>query len=201
MKLIVGLGNPGKPYAYTRHNAGFMLVDKLASRLGAGQEKKQCHALVRTADAGADRILLAKPQLYMNLSGDPLWELINYYKGSVEDFIILHDDLDLPLGRIRFKDSGGTGGHKGLVSITGRLGNDVYDRLKIGIGRPPEGIRADVYVLQAFSAAEKQVLDMTLETAGDGLLYWLTDGCTRAMNKYNAADTTGITQNISGILR
>ena len=108
MKLIMGLGNPGSTYAHTRHNVGFMVVDKMAALFDAGNEKKQGQALVRTANAGSVRLLLVKPQSFMNLSGEPLWELINFYKGGIEDFIIVHDDLDLPLGKLRFKDGGGT---------------------------------------------------------------------------------------------
>jgi PTH1 family peptidyl-tRNA hydrolase len=188
MKLIVGLGNPGADYARTRHNAGFMAVDRLAEALGAGGEKKQGKALVRTADAGPDRLLLAKPQSYMNLSGDPLWELLNFYKDGIEDFIVVHDDLDLPLGRLRFKSDGGTGGHKGLKSITARLGSDEYDRLKIGIGRPPEFMATEDYVLQAFSAEERAVLDKVLQTVVEGMRCWLAEGVVAAMNCFNADD-------------
>lgn len=186
MKLIVGLGNPGITYAQTRHNAGFMLVDKLAALLKADKEKKQGNALIRTAVAGSVKLLLMKPQAYMNLSGDPIWELLNFYKGGVEDFIVIHDDMDLPLGRIRFKNNGGSGGHKGLKSITSRLGSDEYDRLKLGISRPPERMPVEAYVLQPFSMEERAVLDKALERSAEGLLYWIEEGCEWAMNKYNA---------------
>ena len=185
--MIVGLGNPGAAYARTRHNAGFMMVDRLAVLFGAGSEKKQGKALIRAAEAGGIRILLVKPQAYMNLSGDPLWELLRYYK-SIEDFIVVHDDLDMPLGRLRFKNEGGTGGHKGLHSISVRLGSDKYDRLKIGIGRPPEHMPVDAYVLRDFSPEEKPVLDKTLEKGAEGIHYWLTEGCLKAMNKYNGTE-------------
>ncbi|MCL2167085.1 MAG: aminoacyl-tRNA hydrolase [Clostridiales bacterium] len=187
MKLIVGLGNPGLTYAHTRHNAGFMMIDRLASQLGAGAEKKQGQALVRQVNAGADRLLLVKPQAYMNLSGNPVWELIHFYKDAVEDFIIVHDDLDMPLGRLRFKTGGGAGGHKGLQSITARLGSDQYDRLKIGIGRPGL-LTAETYVLQAFSPDERVILDQVLKIAAEGILCWLSEGCGHAMNNYNATD-------------
>ncbi|MCL2120785.1 MAG: aminoacyl-tRNA hydrolase [Clostridiales bacterium] len=187
MKLIVGLGNPGLAYAHTRHNAGFMMIDHLASLWGAGKEKKQGQALVRQASAGADRLLLVKPQAYMNLSGNPVWELIHFYKNNVEDFIIVHDDLDMPLGRMRFKTGGGTGGHKGLKSITASLGSDQYDRLKIGIGRPGL-LTAEAYVLQAFSPEERAILDQVLRIAAEGIFCWLNEGCVQAMNKYNATD-------------
>ncbi|MCL1805734.1 MAG: aminoacyl-tRNA hydrolase [Clostridiales bacterium] len=188
MKLIFGLGNPGVEYARTRHNAGFMTVDRLAETLSAGGEKKHGKALVRTADAGAGRLLLAKPQSYMNLSGDPLWELMVFYKDGIEDLIVIHDDLDMPLGRLRFKSGGGTGGHKGLKSITARLGSDRYDRLKIGIGRPPAFMATEDYVLQPFSPEEKAILDEVLRTAVKGIGCWLDEGIAVAMNRYNAED-------------
>ena len=188
MLLIVGLGNPGFTYAQTRHNAGFMVVDRLAAILKAGSEKKQGKVLLRQANAGASRLLLVKPQSYMNLSGDALWELISFYKNGVDGLIVVHDDLDIPLGKIRFKSDGGTGGHRGLKSITSRLGSDQYDRLKIGIGRPPVPMTAETYVLQAFSPEEKKTLEKVLEKGAEGILFWLTQGCEQAMNKYNALD-------------
>lgn len=188
MKLIVGLGNPGFAYANTRHNAGFMLVDQLAAITGAGNEKKHGQALVRSAHVGQNRLLLVKPQSYMNLSGNPLWELIRFYKGGVENFIVVHDDLDLPLGKIRFKSNGGTGGHKGLQSIVSRLGSDEYDRLKIGIGRPPAHMATEAYVLQAFSKEEKSIMDQVLEKGAEGILYWMNEGCAQAMNTYNGIE-------------
>jgi PTH1 family peptidyl-tRNA hydrolase len=188
LKLIVGLGNPGLTYAHTRHNVGFMLADRLSEQLEGAGEKKQGRALVRTANAAGCRLLLAKPQTFMNLSGDSVWELLNFYKDGIEDMIVIHDDLDLPLGKIRFKSGGGAGGHRGLKSITQQLGNDKYDRLKIGIGRPPERMTSEAYVLQAFSIEEKGLLDKVLEAGVQGLCYWLTEGCGPAMNKFNATD-------------
>jgi len=165
-----------------------MMVDKMAAALDAGNEKKQGKALVRSADVGANRILLVKPQTYMNLSGDALWELICFYQDRVEDFIIVHDDLDLPLGKLRFKSDGGAGGHRGLKSITNRLGSDRYDRLKIGVSRPPDRMAAEAYVLQAFSVDEKATLDLVIDKGAEGLMYWLNEGNAPAMNKYNAVD-------------
>ena len=188
MKLIMGLGNPGTNYAKTRHNAGFMMIDRLAKQLDAGSEKKQGKNLVRTAGVGAERLLLAKPQSYMNRSGDPLWELLLFYKNGIEDLIIVHDDMDLPLGRIRFRSGGSAGGHRGLKSIAQRLGSEDYDRFKIGIGRPPERMPAEVYVLQAFSSEESLLLDGVLDKGAEGLLYWMREGSTLAMNRYNAED-------------
>lgn len=188
MKLIVGLGNPGLTYAHTRHNVGFMMVDRLAELWDGACEKKQGQALVRTANAAGGRLLLVKPQTFMNLSGDSLWELVNFYKDGIEDLIVIHDDLDLPLGKLRFKSGGGTGGHRGLKSITQRLGTDKYDRLKIGVDRPPDFMTTEAYVLQAFSIEEKGLLDKVLDKGAEGLRYWLTEGCVPAMNKFNSTD-------------
>ncbi|MDR0469383.1 MAG: aminoacyl-tRNA hydrolase [Peptococcaceae bacterium] len=186
MKLIVGLGNPGAKYARTRHNAGFMMADLLAEFFSAGSEKKHFQALVRQADTAAGRILLVKPQSYMNLSGDSLGDLLHYYNDAVEGFLVVHDDLDMPLGRLRFKIDGGSGGHKGLKSITSRMGTDRYDRLKLGIGRPPALMAVEAYVLQAFSDNEKKIFDLVLAKGVEGIRCWLTDGIVNAMNRYNA---------------
>jgi PTH1 family peptidyl-tRNA hydrolase len=186
LKMIAGLGNPGTTYAHTRHNIGFMVVDRLAQVLGVSAEKKQGHALVAQEVYKGERLLLVKPQTYMNLSGEAILELLNFYKNGIDDLIVIHDDLDLELGRIRFKSGGGTGGHRGLKSITEMLNSDSYDRLKVGIGRPPEFMKTESYVLQAFSTEEKLLLDKVLAKAVEGIEYWITEGCAKAMNQYNA---------------
>lgn len=186
MKLIAGLGNPGTTYAHTRHNVGFMAIDRLAASLGAGAEKKQGQALVTQAVFKGERLLLVKPQTYMNLSGDSIMELLNFYKDGIDDLIVVHDDMDIELGRIRFKTGGGTGGHRGLKSITERLGSNEYDRLKIGIGRPSEYIKPEVFVLQSFQTEEKPILDKVLNLTAEGLENWIMEGCVSSMNKFNS---------------
>jgi PTH1 family peptidyl-tRNA hydrolase len=161
-----------------------MLLDKLAERTGADKEKKQGKALIRQAESGANRILLVKPQSFMNLSGDPLWEILCFYKDRIDDMIVAHDDMDLPLGKLRFRSNGGTGGHKGLLSITKRLGDDEYDRLKIGIGRP-DAIPAEDYVLRGFPAEQRAELDKALDAGVRAILYWLDEGIQKTMNRYN----------------
>jgi PTH1 family peptidyl-tRNA hydrolase len=168
-----------------------MMIDLLARHLGATGEKKQGRSLIRAANQGERRLLLAKPQAFMNRSGDPLWELLAFYKNAIEGFIVVHDDMDLPLGRMRFREDGGTGGHRGVQSIISRLGSGEFDRLKIGVGRPPGFMAAEDYVLQAFSAGEKTLLGDVLDKGMEGILYWLAEGCTNAMNKYNAGDLRG----------
>jgi len=184
--MIAGLGNPGPTYAHTRHNVGFMVIDRLAQSLGISSEKKQGRALVAQEVYKGERLLLVKPQTYMNLSGEAILELLNFYKDGIDDLIVIHDDLDLNLGKIRFKAGGGTGGHRGLKSITEMLASDAYDRLKIGIGRPPEHMKTEAYVLQAFLTEEKILLDKVLDKAVEAVQYWVTEGISASMNKYNS---------------
>ena len=185
MKLIVGLGNPGKKYEKTRHNVGFMIVDELASMLDIAIEKKQNQALLGQGFMAGHKVLLAKPQTYMNKSGEAVFELLNYYHDSIDDFIVVHDDLDLELGRIRFKLGGGTGGHNGLKSITQMLNSSDYSRLKIGIGRPPQMMKVENYVLSEFTSLEKKVLPELIKEAVEGLKIWCSAGIEKAMNDFN----------------
>jgi PTH1 family peptidyl-tRNA hydrolase len=165
-----------------------MVIDRLAAFLGITSEKKQGHALVSQEVYKGERLLLVKPQTYMNLSGEAILELLNFYKDGIEDFIIVHDDLDMELGRLRFKSGGGTGGHRGLKSLTEMLNSDAYDRLKIGIGRPPEFMKTEAYVLQAFLTEEKLLLDKVLNTAVTGLENWIAEGGALTMNKFNSTN-------------
>ncbi len=185
MKLIVGLGNPGKKYEKTRHNIGFMVLDELASILGFTIEKKQNQALLGQCFFEGTKLLLAKPQTYMNKSGEAVLELLNYYRDSIDDFIVIHDDLDMEFGRIRFKLGGGSGGHNGLKSITQMLNSPDYGRLKIGIGRPPQFMKVENYVLSEFSGAETKVLPELINAAVCGLKTWCRAGIAKAMNDFN----------------
>lgn len=191
MKLLVGLGNPGSRYEKTRHNIGFMVVDLIAAELGIGISKKQCQALVGQGIWQGQKVLLAKPQTYMNNSGEAVLELLNYYQDGITDLIVIHDDLDLDFGRIRFKQGGGTGGHNGLKSISHLLNSPDYDRLKIGIGRNPEFMKVESYVLSEFLVNEKKLLPEILHFSVRGLATWVQDGITKAMNSFNAAVDLG----------
>lgn len=186
MKLIVGLGNPGISYARTRHNVGFMVIDKFASAYQIAIEKKQCGALLGTGVIAGEKVLLVKPQTYMNKSGEAVWAILNYYRDGVEDLIVIHDDLDLDFGRIRFKRDGGSGGHNGLKSLTKMLNSPEYSRLKIGIGRPPMFMRTEDYVLASFLAKESEILPRIIQSAVEGLKTWCFEGVDIAMNKFNA---------------
>lgn len=188
MKLIIGLGNPGRKYANTRHNIGFMVLDELARALGCAVDKKHCRSLVGQGFSEGQKVLLAKPQTFMNNSGEAVLELLNYYQDSMDDLIVIHDDLDLEFGRIRFKTGGGTGGHNGLKSISHYLNSPDYDRLKIGIGRPKGFMQVESYVLSEFSSAEAVQLPKIIAAARDGLIIWAREGIRQAMNDLNGLD-------------
>jgi len=182
--MIVGLGNPGQRYENTRHNVGFWVIDKIAETLNVKVDKKQAQALVQTAFWDGKKVLLVKPQTYMNLSGQAVMELINFYQDQIEDFIVIHDDLDLPPGQLRFKSGGGTGGHNGLKSIIQYINSQEFDRLKIGIGRPQHPNVKD-FVLTGFSKEEKESIDQEIKRAVEGIKVWMNEGIEKAMNNFN----------------
>jgi len=183
--LIIGLGNPGREYRDNRHNAGFMLVDWLIVRLNARGMKLQSKAIVTDAVYNDHKLILAKPQTYMNLSGQSVQGLVHFYKLPLTNVLIAHDDLDLPFGTIRMRPGGGPGGQKGLASTIEQLGTEDIPRLRMGIGRPPGRMDAADYVLQNFSKAEMKELSSILDRAADSVLTFVTDGLDKAMNKYN----------------
>ena len=183
--LIVGLGNPGRDYQSNRHNVGFMFINKLAQRLGVIFSRYERKALVTKVDYFGRRLLLAKPQTYMNLSGHSVKEIYRFYKIPLEQLLIAYDDVDLPLGVIRLRPGGGSAGQKGMISIIEQLGSQEFPRMRLGIGRPPGRMEATDYVLQDFSAKEGEILSITLETAIEAALTFVTEGLVPAMNKYN----------------
>ena len=183
--LIIGLGNPGREYRDNRHNTGFMLIDRLAVRLNARGMKLQSKAIVTDAVYHEHKLILAKPQTYMNLSGQSAQGLVHFYKLQLTNVLIAHDDLDLPFGTIRMRPGGGPGGQKGLASTIEQLGTEDIPRLRMGIGRPPGRMDAADYVLQNFSKAEMKELSSILDRAADAVLTFVTDGLDKAMNKYN----------------
>ncbi len=191
MKLIIGLGNPGRVYADNRHNIGFMCLNHFAKTQGIGFDKKQGHARIGSGEVVGSQVLLAKPQTYMNLSGQSVSRLVKRFNINLSDLLIIHDDLDLPLGKIRIRQSGSSGGHKGIGSIITELGSQDFLRLRVGISHPVEdageisesGIIA--YVLSGFTPEEKQVITQVVPKVGETILCLLTEGLTAAMNKYN----------------
>jgi len=183
--LIIGLGNPGREYAQTRHNMGFMLVDRLAVRLNAHGLKMQAKAIVTDARYGEQKILLAKPQTFMNLSGQAVQGLVHFYKLPLDHVLVAHDDLDLPFCTLRMRPGGGAGGQKGIKSTIDQLGTNEFARLRLGIDRPPGRMDAAAYVLQEFSPKELLAVSETLDRAAAAVLTWVTDGLNAAMNKFN----------------
>ncbi len=183
--LIVGLGNPGREYRETRHNVGFMLLDRLTVKLNARFTRLQSKALVASANYQERKIILAKPQTFMNLSGQSVQGLMHFYKLPLENLLIAHDDLDLPVGTIRIRPDGRSAGQKGMTSTIERLGTDEFPRLRLGIGRPPGQMQAPDYVLQNFSDADMKVITDTLNQAVEAVLTFVTDGLDIAMNKFN----------------
>ena len=186
MKLVVGLGNPGRKYADTRHNVGFMVIDRLARRSGIEVTKRQCSALVGLGSIGRARVCLAKPQTYMNLSGEAVACLLRFYKISTADLLVIYDDRDLPPGKIRLRERGSAGGHRGMESIIGMLGTSDFPRLRVGIGRPAE-IDAMDHVLGGFSAEERPLMEDALDRAAEAVECVFTEGLVAAMNRFNAS--------------
>ena len=185
--LLIGLGNPGREYRDNRHNIGFMLIDRLAVRLDARGMKLQSKAIVIGALYEERKLILAKPQTYMNLSGQSVQGLLHFYKIPPESLIVAHDDLDLPLGTIRIRPGGGAGGQRGMASTIERLGTQDFPRLRLGIGRPPGRMDAAAYVLQNFSRDDLLIVSETLDRAADAVLTFVTDGLNKAMNKFNGS--------------
>jgi len=182
--LVFGLGNPGKEYELTRHNAGFLVVDYLVEQLGAGVAFPDCAGMVARGRWGKKEVLAAKPGTFMNLSEKSLRMLILKYGVPLSRTIIILDDLALPFGAVRLRAGGGTAGHKGLASVLSVTGEDV-PRLRVGIGRPPEGMEPADFVLSPFQPEEKKLLPEVLSWAGQAVLTWIDRGAAEAMSRYN----------------
>lgn len=185
MKLLYGLGNPGARYRLTRHNMGFMVVDLLASAYDIGLKKRSSGMLAGIGRIEGIGVMLAKPLSFMNLSGEPLRSL----SFRPADLIVIHDDLDIPFGQVRVKFGGGTGGHKGLSSITAALGTPDFVRIRCGIGRPAADKDAADYVLEAFTQSEMDVLSDEIERAAAAVRSCLVDGAEKAMNLFNRRES------------
>jgi len=193
MKLIVGLGNPGRSYANNRHNIGFICLNHFARTHGIRFDKKQGNARTGTGEVGGNKVVLAKPQTYMNLSGESVSRLVRKFNVDLDDLIVIHDDLDLPLGKIRIRHGVGWTGHKGVRSVAAELGSGDFSLLRVGIGRPTatdgsiKTNEADIiaYVLSDFTLDEKQAINGVMPRVSEAILCLLTEGLTAAMNKYN----------------
>ena len=184
--LVVGLGNPDPENAGNRHNIGFMFVDRLAARFDVRFARMQNRALVADARYEGQKLILAKPQTYMNESGQAVAALQRFYKIPLRNLVVAFDDMDLPLGTIRVRPKGGSSGQKGMKSIIQRLGNSQgFPRIRLGIGRPPGRMPPPAYLLQDFSKDEKEILDGFLDEAVDAVLTYVTQDLNAAMNRYN----------------
>lgn len=187
--LIAGLGNPGRQYKMNRHNIGFLLLDHLALHLGATFSRVEFKAITTRTHFNSSLVLLAKPQTFMNLSGEAIATLGRYYKIPLDHLLVVYDDVDLPFGAIRLRPSGGSGGHKGMASIIERLGTQDIPRMRVGIGRPPGRMDAATYVLQDFSTSEREMLPEILQRGTEAILTFVRLGVDPAMNRFN---TSGI---------
>ena len=186
MKIFVGLGNPGAEYAKTKHNVGFMLADKLAEDLGAENWKNNFNALVAETFFEGEKILIVKPQTFMNNSGEAVGSLVNFYKISTEDLTVAHDDLDLPAGMIRLRPKGSGGGHHGVESIIQHLGGEKnFARVRIGIGRPQQNRTVINHVLSNFNAEDSEKISAALEELLPAVKSIFSNGIDYAMNKFN----------------
>jgi len=182
--LIIGLGNPGKRYESTRHNIGFMALDRLAAQFEIALKQKSFNALWGKGTIAGSNVLLAQPQTFMNLSGTAVRQLQSFFKMDISNLIVIHDDLDLPFGAVKLKAGGGTAGHKGLASIESNLGTSEFIRVRLGIGKPVDKSRIEGYVLEPFRKGEQVVLPEVLQWAADAGAEIVLNGLQKAISKY-----------------
>jgi PTH1 family peptidyl-tRNA hydrolase len=185
MKLVVGLGNPGRRYEGTRHNVGYAVLRELARRFGSGTPKAKFHGEVMEAELAGHKALLLSPLTFMNNSGLSVQEAKGFYKVADEDLLVVCDDLNLPVARLRFRAKGSAGGQKGMEDIIRRLGSEEFARLRIGIGAPPEGWDWADYVLSKFSKEEIPEIEEVVGRAADAVALWAREGIEFCMNQYN----------------
>jgi PTH1 family peptidyl-tRNA hydrolase len=186
MKLVVGLGNPGRKYTGTRHNVGFDVLDELSRRNAVPAPRSMMQAQIADAMIAGQRVLLAAPQTYMNLSGRAVRQIVEFYKLPLQDLLIVCDDLNLPCGKLRLRRSGSAGGQKGLQSIIEQLGTEDFARLRIGIDRPAPPMDATAYVLARFSPQERATISSAVVDAAEGVELWVRGGAENAMNRINS---------------
>ena len=188
MKVVLGLGNPGRKYARTRHNLGFLVVDRIASENRVAVKKEKHGSLIGDWQTNGEKVLLVKPQTFMNHSGGAVKQLFRYFPIAAKDLVVIHDDLDLPFGRIRIRPGGGAGGHRGVLSVLETLGEEGFFRVRVGIGRPPAGGDPTDYVLEPFSPLESRHLEQIVSRAADAVQCLLEQGPQHAMETFNRAE-------------
>ena len=187
MKLIAGLGNPGKEYEKTRHNSGYMALAKLAENVGASVAVNKFNALTATAMIGGEKVLLMEPLTFMNLSGNAVRAAADYYKIDPQDILVLHDDMDLPVGSVRIRPKGSSGGQKGMKHIISCMGTDEIARIRIGVGHSKRGEHEEVpdWVLSPVAKADRDLFDNAIDTAARAAEAWVTQPLDRVMSQYN----------------
>jgi len=186
VKLIVGLGNPGPRYEQTRHNIGFDVIDELAVRNGIKLYESKFKGVFATIHKGGEKAILLKPMTYMNLSGESIRPMMDYYKIPMENLLVIYDDLDLPVGKIRLRQKGSAGGHNGIKSTIQHLGTPQFNRIRIGINRPPEGKSVPDYVLGRFAKEEWDQMQTVIQHCAEACEEWLEKPFLEVMNRFNA---------------
>ncbi|WP_084746325.1 aminoacyl-tRNA hydrolase [Bacillus thuringiensis] len=186
MKLIVGLGNPGREYELTRHNIGFMAIDELAKRWNISLNEQKFKGVFGAGFVNREKVILLKPLTYMNLSGESIRPLMDYYKIDVEDFVVMYDDLDIPVGKLRLRMKGSAGGHNGVKSTISHLGTQEFQRIRMGIDRPKNGMKVVDYVLGRFTSEEIPDVNHSIEKAADACEEWLNKPFLQIMNTFNS---------------
>lgn len=191
MYIIVGLGNPTKEYDKTRHNVGFSVIDVLADQIGIDVSEKKHRALCGKGMLEGQKVILAKPQTFMNLSGESVRAMVDFYKVSPDEVIIIYDDISLEPGQLRIRTKGSAGGHNGIKNIIAHLGTQEFPRIKVGVGEKPKYMDLADYVLSRFSKGEQELMDDAFREAADAVAMMISEGMDAAMNHFNAKKTRG----------
>lgn len=186
MKLVVGLGNPGKQYTGTRHNVGFEVIAELATRYGVSKPRSKFNAELAEVMMGTEKVVLVSPLTFMNLSGQSVQPFVDFYKLDCEDLMVVCDDMNLDVGRLRIRTKGSAGGQNGLKDIINRLGSPEFPRLRVGVGRPPPKWNASDFVLGKFDEVDRVSMDKTVKRAADAVEIWVKEGALKAMSQFNA---------------
>lgn len=184
-KIIAGLGNPGKEYAHTRHNAGFHVLDRLAEKHGLKFNKVMSRGIVALGEIAGNKVALVKPQTFMNESGVCIGPVMKFFKSDAASLLVVYDELDIPEGNLRLRKNGGSGGHNGMKSIITHVGTQDFARLRVGLGRPPGRMDAAAYVLRPLSKPEFELMQMSYDRAAEAIARWMSEGIDRAMNWAN----------------
>jgi peptidyl-tRNA hydrolase, PTH1 family len=185
MKLIIGLGNPGKQYEQTRHNVGFMVIDKLSKELSIPLDRHKFNGIYGIGHISGEKIILLKPLTYMNLSGECIRPLMDYYEINDDEIVVIYDDLDLPVGKIRLRAKGSAGGHNGIKSMISHLASQEFNRIRVGVDRPNNGMKISDYVLGQFTKEEEQGIQEAIDRSVNACEKWLSTSFIQVMNEYN----------------